>query len=738
MSMIVRLPLATCVVFSALVLEASAERFWNLLSPASEATGTVASAPMTAADEQPFPGPDATAPLFAQAPADDATTGSPPVPQIDESALRYFARQGDARRLEIEIARLRALYPDWTPPADPLAVPPNVDERLEAIWMLYSEGRLAEARRAIAQRQSEDPDWEPPADLLERLAVSEARERLLNASDLDQYETVVRVAAENPSLLTCSEVDVMWRVGEAFARTERPERARDAYRYILANCDDPGERLATMQNAASLLPDALIDDLLSLERTEGTAGEFDPVRDSLSRSAVARGGEDADLTISTERVTRLERLARDSGDAADARLLGWYYLLREDEQEAEEWFRLALESEDEADASQGLALTLIARGQHAEAEAVLYRWRSESDDTRAVYLAAVANLLGDEPRLSIDEAVLRRMAQEVGTERHVPSAQQFGWYARAYNQFETARQWFETALSWDPDDEPSAYGLALTRQYFGEAAGVVELQRIWAGRSERIARLGEPEREERREIATPATTPPATATEPESTPQQPPAASAAPSAATTAAAAPSSPSPRSQPMQAPAAVASQPAARSSAAAPSQPGCTGFAHPESLSPDAALQRGWCLMDANRPSEAARFFAVALRSASDAARRDAGYGQSLAYLRSGLVEDAARAAASAPQSPARAAELQSSILAERALGAFEHGRFTEAILYLDQRSRIAAERNDLMVLRGYAYLRLRRLADARRVFEAVAGTGNREGLRGLAAVNEAASN
>jgi hypothetical protein len=41
---------------------------------------------------------------------------------------------------------------------------------------------------------------------------------------------------------------------------------------------------------------------------------------------------------------------------------------------------------------------------------------------------------------------------------------------------------------------------------------------------------------------------------------------------------------------------------------------------------------------------------------------------------------------------------------------------------------------MVLRGYAYLNLSRLADAMRVFEAVARTGNREGVRGIAAVRE----
>jgi hypothetical protein len=170
-------------------------------------------------------------------------------------------------------------------------VPVNVDEKLEAMWQLYSEGRLAAAREAIADRRSEEPDWQPPQDLLDRLALAEARERLVNASEIDQYATVIRMGSENPQLLTCGEVDVLWRVAEAFAQTDRQTRARDAYRYILDNCDNQQERLATIQNASRQLTPPLLDELLALERTvDGGVGEFEPVRDDLARDAVARGG----------------------------------------------------------------------------------------------------------------------------------------------------------------------------------------------------------------------------------------------------------------------------------------------------------------------------------------------------------------------------------------------------------------------------------------------------------------
>ena len=89
-----------------------------------QATGT---GPVLAQADQPN---DLTAPRAsggAGAEGAGGTTGAPspvinpPMPDIDESALRYFARTGDQRRLEAEMARLKLLYPDWIPPANPAA-----------------------------------------------------------------------------------------------------------------------------------------------------------------------------------------------------------------------------------------------------------------------------------------------------------------------------------------------------------------------------------------------------------------------------------------------------------------------------------------------------------------------------------------------------------------------------------------------------------------------------------------
>lgn len=655
-------------------------------------------------------------------PAAEATRPQATAPVVDESALRYFASKGDTARLQAEISRLRALYPDWTPPEDPLAVPRNKDIQLETMWQLYSEGRYAEVRKAIAERQAGEAAWKPPADLLERLNVAEARARLVNASDLKQYETVIEVAASTPSLLTCSEVDVLWRVADAFAQTKRPDRARDAYLYVLKNCDSAPERLATVQKAVSGLPYDIAQELLSFERTApGGGGEFESIGDDLARRFVAEGDGDGKLAVDPKYILRLERLVETDGLASDALLLGWYQLRRDNMSAAEQWFRRAHDKEDSASASQGLALTLIARKAHEDAEKVLYPWRDASEDAKATYFAATANLLAIEPPVTLSEEVLSRIAQETTKGRDPATAQQFGWYARAMEQPATAAQWFTTALRWKPDDEPSAYGLALSRNQLGDTAGVAEIQRLWAGRSERIARLGETE-EERRDAIARQQQPLAREQTPISGGQQ-----GAPAVVTQAA-------PRTATRYAveqPVAVARQ----TQTAGRNATGCRTTIDPARLSPQAALTRGWCLMDLNRPLEAARAFEVALQAPASQMREDAAYGQSLAYLRAGLTNKAAVAATQSTQSRRRAEELQSAILSDRAIAAFDAKRYREALIFLDQLGQISTQRSDLMVLRGYAYLNLKRYAEARRIFEAVAATGNRDAQRGLADVGRA---
>ncbi len=650
-------------------------------------------------------------------PTPQAGTGDA-APVVDESALRYFATRGDTARLQAEIARLKALYPNWTPPADPTAAGPTSDPQLDGIWQLYATGRYSEARKAIADRQAAETGWQPPANLTEMLDLAEARQRLVNASDLKQYNAVLGVAAENPGLLTCSEVDVLWRVAEAFARTEKPSRARDAYGYVLTNCQNPAERLATVQKASTLLPIEMMEDLLSREKP-GPDGqlEFEPVKDDLARQFVAKAGEDPKVTVPPAYLSRMERLAETNKLASDALLLGWYNVGREKMDDAEKWFRRAREAEDSASASEGLALALVARGEPREAEDIMFKWRNSSDGARATYLAAAANLLALDPPVALEPDVLQRIATETVAQKDAATAQEFGWYSRAFQQPQMAQQWFSTALQWKPEDEPSAYGLALTYQELNNLAEVRRLQSQWGDKSQRILEIGRPAAQAGAIAAAPAVTTPAPVQ-----PQSRAMTSAPRMVSPQATAVAYEPSPPRQ-------TGAVRGARQSGR------CSVSLNPEALSAQSALQQGWCLMEANRPAEAVKAFSAALKNGDSTVRSDAAYGQSLAYLRMGLTDNAAVSATKSSMDRQKATELQVAILTDRALAAYESKHYEEALILLDQRARYATERVDLMVIRGYAYLNMKRYGEAVQVFEASAATGNADAIRGLATAQNA---
>ncbi|TPW32460.1 hypothetical protein FJU08_05570 [Martelella alba] len=861
---------------------------------------------------------DTAASRSAATPAAPADT-TPAGPSVDESALRYFAQQGDLERLQAEISRLRALYPNWTPPANPLAVQDNSDDQLQAMWQAYAEGRYQDVRDMIAERQQREPGWVPPADLTDRLFIAETRRNLLAAAKDQDYAKVIDLASQAPSLLTCAEVNVMWQVAEAFAKTDKTSRADDAYTYILTNCEKPEERYATMQKAMSLLPYDDVVKLFALERT-GDDGkpEFEDLRNQLLRDRFAQAGQDANLVISPDDVARMQKLADDSKSADDSQLLAWYFLVRGSDEAAEEWFRKARDEGDSATISQGLALLLIKQDKSDEAEAVMYPWRNSSDEAKDTYLNAVVNMLGRTPRVAYSDEVLKRMADVVTETKSVTAAEQFGWYSNNFKQWMTGLQWFEAGLSWEPWQEPLAYGVTITLNEMNYKPGVYQMQRIWAPYSERIAWLNDPNAPvnsldnllatvfrlttvklangktsvsavpiaevnlatgEQKPIGAAAmsVTGDATAgvalTAPISAPGSAGTGSDAgstaaesyvpdyykyyygqsdtgvdthsmmvptgnqpalqnlpslngqsipksmiatdqvtgeetvtilntdlllntnpyrPSAQQVAAALYTygQPSDKTvvwrfddtayrnrdflrqyeigtyQPQTAAktatdtttpvvvrttntlpagsqvtigeatvtpvaATTTTRTTTRSTSTSSASSGsCWSGRSPSGLSASAALTQGWCLMDLQRPMEAARAFEVALGSSSSKTREEAAYGQSLAYMRMGLTSKAAVAASQTPMSAERQTDLQIQILTDRAVTAYNGGHYRDALLLLDQRDQLAPTEDGLLAIRGYAYMQLQRYNDAYKVFEALAEKGDTTGMEGLA--------
>ncbi|UVF19394.1 tetratricopeptide repeat protein [Microvirga terrae] len=665
----------------------------------------------------------------AAAPPSPPANGSQP--QVDESALRYFASQGDTRRVNAEIARLRALYPNWSPPSDlsqlsgnPGAAAP--DPLIERLWNLYREDRIAEVRAAIAERQTTDSNWKPPEELIAALETVEARRRLTNASDTGQWRTVLQVATEAPSLLTCVNVDVLWRVAEAFARTDQVNRTRDVYTYLLQNCANPGERLATLQKALTLLSETQVAALLQFERKTGESpDDFSSIRDELARRRVERASLDSKATASAEDLGVMERVIQNSSDAGPVLILGWYNYHHGNPARALELFKTALDRNGGTKAAEGYAMTLRALERITDAEAFADEWRERAPENMKIYLDVATALLSQDPPPRLEPQVLARIVPVVTAQRFPDAAQALGWYSYNTQQIRTARDWFRTALSWKADDEPSAYGLALTTQRVNDRAGFNAVVAQWRSRSQRIADLANG-------VSTPSGQQPAVVAQ---IPMAQPVETAAP---------PVQPRPESRQVTADRVETEQTFSRTEvnvrrrqtqARSALGRNCAMTRNPGGLTGDTALTRGWCLMEINRPMEAVAAFDQALTTGSSRTRQEAAYGKSLAYLRKNLTSEAAIAAAEAPQTRERRAELGASILTQRALAAYRDGRYVETLLTLSERARIVPEQNDLLLIRGWSYLKLGRYVDAEKVFRAVQQTGySEEAAAGLNAIAE----
>jgi len=651
------------------------------------------------------------APAPAPAAPTAAPAAAPPTSRVDETALRYFARQGDTRRVDAEIARLRALYPDWTPPTNLLADDYLPDPAIVAIWELYSNGDYAGARAAIAAKQASDPAFQPSADLLASLDLGEAGLKLRNASDAQQFETVITIAANAPGLLTCESVDNLWRLAEAFLKTGAKQRGVDAYGYILTNCTVPEERLATLQKAMALLDRADLAPLLAMERAgPDGVGEFASIRLDLARSAIAEVLTGKTAKAAPEDVTALETSAKATQSAEDLRLLGWYSLNQKQPSAGRGWFELAMAADPSVLSAHGMAVALLDLRRPGEAEEVIADYRSDSDEMATLYLTAAASLLAQEPRVDLDPDVLGRIVDQTMASRSAAVAQELGWYAYAFTQPQTAMEWFTLSLSWDAQQEPAAYGLLVAADSIKDTATVQRVKAQWGTLSARIANFG--------------------AALPQSqvvpTPQPAPAQVQAQLLTVQQVA----------PVQVAQAQVVQTQAPSSGngGGSAGGGCSRFVPPESLSPQQALNRAWCLMDLQRPTDAASNFARALQSSSTSVRSDAAYGQSLAYIRLGLAENAAVAASSAPISDDRALELHVAINTRTALEAYEIGEYRRALVALDERARYAPEQNDLLTLRAWSYFHLKRYRESEQIFAAVAGTGYSPAAEGLATVRQ----
>lgn len=610
-------------------------------------------------------------------------SGGPPAgTPVDTSALSYYASRHDAPRVDAELRRLRSLYPNWQPPADPASLAtPGIDADIQPLWELFAADKLDELDAVLAARKAENAAFQAPAELVDKLAAKRARLTLIAAADRQDYARVIDIAAHAPDLVRPDDLAVSWSLADAYGRAGDAAKALHLDQTILQATQDPATRLATVRKAMAVLSPDDLKALLDLGRkspdgrSEFEAVDIDLVRQRVGKVLAGPGPADA----AAADAARLEASAR-SGSASDAALLGWLASKGRDWGKADSWFRLALASgpapadakPDNAKVAQGAILALRALGKTGDAETLAYRWHEADPAIALLYIDGVqADLTRPKPA-AVDQERLKRFGALVASDQSGDGAQALGWYAYNIGQFRPARAWFEKAFAWQPRDS-TALGLALSLKQLGDRAA---LTAFVAENGPTFASLASLASE--RTIASNGSKAIPDDRGPLKGRARPPGTNV-PSAT------------RDAPRQT-AACASADAGRNSAA--------------------ALHTGWCLMSLDRPREAAMAFAAAGRQAATAG--DAAYGQALANLRTGRTTDAVVAAGAVPLASGRRQEIGLAALAQAATTSFDQGRYDETLSVLDKRRLFTPEPRDLTVLRGWSTYHLDDRERARTIF------------------------
>ena len=400
-------------------------------------------------------------------PATDANDGDPASKsregEIDLTALRYFAGQGDLSRVAAEIKRLREKHPGWEPPQDLFAQTGN-SEFEKPLWDLFAQHDYDGVRAGVAAIQDKNPGWQPSSDLTDKLALAEANDKLVKASEAQQWGDVIDIAAANKMLLTCADVDAIWRTAEALAHSDDEARALEAYRYILGACTKREERLATVQKASAILkaPEDL-DALLRMGRrlpngaSEFESVRFDLIRQKLGDAAAGKAGPEA----SPAEIDALAAHARNANDRGDQQLLGWFAYSRKDFVQAESWFTLALRPGPDPKAAEGLVLTLRGAGKIADAQRLAVQYAGLGPLNRKLMIEVLTAALNDPAATQLSPDDLVTLSQAIELAKSSEGAQLYAWRLYNANDVAAAADWFRKSADWQPN-EAAAIGLIVT------------------------------------------------------------------------------------------------------------------------------------------------------------------------------------------------------------------------------------------------------------------------------------
>ena len=400
---------------------------------------------------------------------------------VDESALRYYAAQGQAQRVEAEARRLSEMNPGWSMPEDIWSARlPMGDE--EPLWALFTAGDLDRLKRAIAQRQTAEPGWLPSDDLLRKLKFKELREVILGKAAKSQWFHICDLAAEQLKRGISNDAELSWIVAEGYARCDRKAEAKAILSRVLQRSTDANERRTTILKALALSPMRDVEELLEMGRkNEGGASEFADLANDLTRGrilAILRG--EREEAIDPAQLAAFEASAEIGQGSEAAELVAWLALRENRLDAALKWFQLARARSGDPSSAHGLAQTLWRLGKVREAEDIAFNSRESVPANMILFIDMFESQLTKAAVQPLEADRLIRYAKVTLEARSGEGAQALGWYAYKSCQFQTALDWFRRASAWLPR-ETTILGHAISLQRLKKQRDYMELVNRYDG-----------------------------------------------------------------------------------------------------------------------------------------------------------------------------------------------------------------------------------------------------------------
>jgi len=383
----------------------------------------------------------------------------------DESALRYYAQLGQMERVNTEIERLVRLYPGWTPPIDLFNGQPPGDPSEDAYWELFAADRIDELRAAMNARKKEEPNWQPSKDLASKMRRKELRIRIMDFWKKGKWQDLVDYVRADNYNADDADVEMLWTIAEAFAKTKQTNDAVSVYLSILKSNADQPARLATIQKAMANLRMADVEKLIAAGRYDASGrSEFASIMVDIVRARIsAYLHDERSEKIPDPELEVFKAYAREEKDPNQSGLVAWYYYKTKSFRDALDWFKIALERGGDAMIAHGLAHSLRELDMRRETEEVAYAWREPLVNNLILFIDILERDLTLEFPPFIEPERLARYAKVTMDVASGEGAQALAWYAYNSCQYDVALQWFQRAVAWFPK-EATVYGYALTLQ----------------------------------------------------------------------------------------------------------------------------------------------------------------------------------------------------------------------------------------------------------------------------------